>query len=122
MIKFSLTACVLASVFWCCLYGGIQLEWWSSMPSYWFETIAVQLVGVILVYFYLSRVSGQPQVFANRYIFTIVLKLIVFGTLILGIIYLDSQEASANGLLFIVSYIGFTALEVSVLFREIRSN
>ncbi|NJN40873.1 MAG: hypothetical protein HC811_00100 [Flammeovirgaceae bacterium] len=121
MFKLVLYTGILAGLIWLSLAVGLSFDWWDSLPSFSTAIILSQWIGVILVLFVLKMSIKNPARFTNEYLLSIVLKLIVFGGLILVFIFIDRNGAVKNALLFIICYGAFTTLEVSLLFRKLRS-
>ena len=119
MLRVVLSSGIVAGLIWLSLFVGVRMDWWETLPSYSVVIILTQWIGVLLILFLLKKSIKQPKQFTNDYLLSIVLKLILFGGLIFAIIFLDREGAAKNALFFIISYITFTALEVSLLFKKL---
>lgn len=74
------------------------------------------------LYFFTSRnLSVHPQSFVKIYLGMTVLRILFFGVFIFMVIKIDPFGARQNAILFLLSYLLFTVLEVIVLFRKIDS-
>lgn len=87
-----------------------------SSPSF-LNLILISLSAATwLVYFFIEKTATEN--FIKNYLLTIVLKLLVGGIFISILIYLDLEGAESNALLFMISYLLLTGLEVGFLFRK----
>ena len=92
----------------------------NAQPSFLVLIIAVLAVATWIVY--LSILKTKPEDFIKNYLLTIVVKIIVGGVFIFVLIFLDKDGAEENAILFMVSYLIFTALEVVFLFRKFNQS
>jgi len=91
------------------------------LPSFFYQTIALLLMGTIGLYFYLVDVKRQKtEYFVPLYIATMFVKILAYGAYILFVVWDDPSQASNNALLFMVTYFLFTAAEVLFLYRKVN--
>ncbi|MBS1680885.1 MAG: hypothetical protein JST48_04160 [Bacteroidetes bacterium] len=87
-----------------------------GQPTFLFLILAVLAAATWLVYFFMARTKSED--FIKNYMLTIVVKLILGGVFISVLIFLDKKGAEENAVLFMASYLIFTALEVGFLFKR----
>jgi hypothetical protein len=92
---------------------------WFLMPTYGLEIIVISVITTASIYMVLAR-TGNPRLFVNLYLLTIVMKLIFFSALLLMMRFIAPQSLTPNAVLILVAYILFTALEVGVLFAKVN--
>jgi hypothetical protein len=101
--------------------GAVEVGYqqaWFNRPSFAWEIIVILALFTGFIFFKLNKT--QSQNFAQIYLLTIVLKILFGGILIAFILFMDAQMAVENALVFIISYLLFTSLEVFFLFRKIN--
>jgi hypothetical protein len=96
---------------------GVSKNWFLR-PTFGWEIIAILTFFTGFVFFKLDK-TPRPN-FTQTYLLTIVLKILFGGILIAFILFMDAQMAVENALVFIISYLLFTSLEVFFLFRKIN--
>ncbi len=101
------------------LFIGGKYHWFTATPSYGYEIIFFLGISTAVIFRFLIRPSLAPY-FTQAYLLSIALKMLGYGAFILVIIFKDRSGAFGNALLFIVSYLLFTALEVGFLFVRIN--
>jgi len=100
------------------LYGSHQWLGRPEIPSYAVEIVVFCGALTWLLVFYLKRYTRTPS-FATFFLATLVLKMTGSCAFILAIIILDKPSANGNAMIFVVSYLFFTALEVHFLLKSI---
>lgn len=104
------------------LLGGLflaqSLLWISEFPSLTVEILIFLLIGTLIIFRYLNRISS-PELFVRMYLFMMALKLLAFGAFVVTIILLDKAGAKGNIAFFIITYLIFTGLEVGFLYQKI---
>jgi len=111
---FALTALII----YLSVYFFDALEWLAAMPSYTLLIVTILFFITTLVYNYIERFAAQgPEAVTRFYLLSIVLKLIAGCSLISVLAINDQENAFGNTLLFLVSYILFTGVEVVFLLR-----
>ncbi len=98
---------------------GADYNWFIEIPSYSFEIIFFLGISTGGIFYFLIKRTRSPS-FTQSYLLSIVLKMLGFSAFILVIIFKDKSGAFGNALLFIVSYLLFTVLEVGFLFKRIN--
>jgi hypothetical protein len=100
-------------------YVGEQQHWFASSPSYPTEIISFLGVSMATIFYFLNRRLGSPS-FVQAYLISITVKMLAYGVFILIIILMDRMGAIPNVILFMVSYLLFTVVEVGFLFRAVN--
>jgi predicted neutral ceramidase superfamily lipid hydrolase len=91
-------------------------------PGYFPGIIFFVAITTLIIYGMTSRkVNRAPQDFISIYLTGTVVRILLFGASIAVLIYLDQEGATANAMLFLVSYLFFTILEVAVLWQEVNA-
>lgn len=100
-------------------FAGGNSGWWM-LPTYWLEILIANLFLTLVIYVYLEKIrKEQPQIFAQFYLLSIVVKMMGGLGLITFVVWDEPEAAIGNVVLFIVSYLAFTLLEViSLLARS----
>lgn len=119
MGKFIFSTVVLITILLSCVSIGAQYHWFNTIPSYFIEIIFFLGISTAVIFRFLIRPSLAPY-FTQAYLLSIVLKMLGYGAFILVIIFKDRSGAFGNALVFIISYLLFTALEVGFLFARIN--
>jgi hypothetical protein len=117
VFRFFLATTILTLTLLAGLYYARAQDWIVSFPSFALE-ILFFLAGSTLVIFYILIRRAEAESFTQSYLLSIVLKILVYGTFIFVLIFMDSSEATVNTAFFITSYLLFTALEVAFLFKN----
>ncbi|HEV8511767.1 MAG TPA: hypothetical protein VGQ59_00730 [Cyclobacteriaceae bacterium] len=86
-------------------------------PSFLFLILIVLAFATWLVYYFIQKATREN--FIRNYLLTIVLKLLLGGTFILILLYIDKLGADTNAIFFMMTYLLFTGLEVGFLFRRL---
>ncbi len=116
-IFFSLLVVLSAAILWFTLLSG----WISLAPSYAFEIVVLLALTTLVIYYYLFQWSKtKPQLFAQFYLLSIAIKIAAYGVFVAIIVVLDPKMAISNAILFLISYLLFTVLEVLFLFRQVN--
>lgn len=91
------------------------------LPSYFYQTIVLLLLGTAGIYFYLADIKKQrPDYFIPLYIATLFAKLLAYGGYMLFVVMDDKPNATNNALIFMITYLVFTALETFFLYRKVN--
>ncbi len=91
----------------------------SSIPSFFYQTIALVFLGTAGLYFYLLDVKKhRPEYFIQVYMATLFAKILAYGAYILFVVWDDPIQARQNALIFMVTYFIFTAIEIGFLYRK----
>ncbi|MBK5277507.1 MAG: hypothetical protein JJE09_01465 [Bacteroidia bacterium] len=99
-------------------YLATRQGWISSAPSFAIEIVITLGLITSIVFYYVSRhQKSNPKGFIQRYLFSIVIKMMVGCVLVLVVIFNDKAGAMANALLFILSYFTLTGVEIFFLLR-----
>lgn len=114
MIRFSISllACVLL------LCGGTYLLTQKGLfttPSYYLETTLLFAISTWITFKKLVAIESHST-FAQAYLASIVVQLLVWVSYLGVVLYLDRQGANANAVYFLVNCLIFIALEVTFLF------
>ena len=104
---------LLTGVLLSLVYAGFAVA-----PSYTLAIIFSLAVSTFLIYYFLFKRS-RDAAFTQYYLLSIVLKMLGYGTFVLVIIFTDRAGATGNAVLFLVSYLLFTVLEIGFLFTKI---
>ena len=119
MLKFLVYLFLLTTLVVTSVYIG-HLQGFFPFPTYGWEIIFYMTFSTALVVNILQKKSG-PVLFTQLYILTIVIKIMTGSILILFIIYTDRQGGFRNAILFITTYILYTILEVTFLYRKVNN-
>ena len=93
-----------------------ELGWLLVSPSYTLLIILSLLFITALIYHYIARFAAMgPEAITRFYLLSIVLKLITGCCLISVLVITDREGAFGNTVLFLVSYILFTSVEIVFL-------
>jgi hypothetical protein len=99
-------------------WTGSQQGWWA-LPTSWIEILFVILFISIVIFYKLDNLkASQPEVFTQFYLLSIVVKMIGSLALIFFIVWDDPTSAAGNVVIFIISYLTLTFLEVFFLLRR----
>lgn len=100
---------------------GIGNWFFTVLPPYFYQTIALLFMGTVGIYFYLLDVKkNRPEYFVQMYIATQFAKILAYGSYMLFVVWDDSNRASDHALIFMITYFVFTAIEVIFLYRKVR--
>lgn len=121
MIRFGWMTAIMA----CLLAGAVLLgvrQNWFDRPGYLEVIISFVAVATLVIYGFTSRkVTEAPEDFIRIYMTATVVRILLFGAGVALMVYLDPNGATANALLFLVTYLLFTILEVAVLWQEVNA-
>lgn len=93
----------------------------TFLPSYFYQTIVLLLLGTVGVYFYLADIKKhRSDYFVPLYIATLFAKLLAYGGYMLFVVMDDKLNAPNNALIFMITYLIFTALETFFLYRKVN--
>lgn len=91
------------------------------LPSYFFETMVLLLIGTAGLYFYLVDVKNErPDYFVQLYIATLFAKMIAYAAYVFFVVWDDKPNAHSNALFFMIAYFLFTGIEVYFLYRKVN--
>ena len=118
MMRFVISLIIASLLIVSALVLGNHWAWWA-LPSYWKEIIIVNFFITIIIFVYLQKVQKQqPQIFTQFYLLSIVLKMTGGLSLITFVVWDSPAAAIGNVVVFIVSYLVFTMLEVWSLLKQ----
>jgi len=118
LIRFFLSLASVALLLVIGAWAMVDQAWIKSLPSFFFQTLALLLFGTGLLFVYLYR-FGQPSLFIQLYLLSMIVKLLAYGAYIFFMIIEDRTEALQNVIWFMLLYFIFTILEVFFLHRKI---
>lgn len=105
--------------------GILFIAYWqlsSPLPSFFYETMVLLLLGTGGLYFYLADIKKErPEYFIQLYIATLFAKMIAYAGYVFFMVWDDKQNAHANALFFMITYLLFTAVEVYFLYRKVNA-
>lgn len=112
----------VASLLYFTIRAMVSIGWLPDKPSYALEVILYVVFITALIYRYILRFSAQgPETTTQFYLLSIALKLFAGCAFVTAIAVLDKAGARGNVVLFLVSYIIFTGLEVMFLKKALKS-
>lgn len=114
MLRFTISLLVSALV----LCGSVYLlasQGYFPVPSYYLETTLIFVLSTWVIFKKLVKIES-PNTFAQAYLGSIVLQLLVWISYLGVVLYLDRSGANANTVYFLINCLIFIALEVSFLF------
>ena len=119
MIRFSI--CLLACVLLLCgsAYFLAQKGLFTT-PSYYLETTLLFAISTWITFKKLIAIES-PSTFAQAYLGSIVVQLLVWVSYLGVVLYLDRSGANANAVYFLINCLIFIALEVTFLFLRKQS-
>ncbi len=117
MLRFFIATVLLTLTLFVALYVAQSQKWIASFPSFALEILFFLASSTLIIFYILIR-RNEPESFTQSYLLSIALKILVYGTFIFILIFMDSSGATLNTAFFIASYILFTALEVTFLFKS----
>jgi hypothetical protein len=116
LIRFTLSL-VISSLVICGLTIAFQnVGYIDTFPTYFWITLAFLNLSTIMIYFYLIRASSNT--FVQGYLLTMVGKLFAYFAYNIVIILLDRGNAGINVGFFLITYLVFTVLELTFLYRR----
>lgn len=103
---------IVAGVYWFAV---------PQLPSFFYQTLALLLMGTGAIYFYLVDIKKEkPEYFVQLYIATLFVKILAYGAYMLFVVWDDKVQAGDNALFFMVTYFLFTIVEIAFLYRKVR--
>ncbi len=100
----------------------VGIYWFASpqLPSFFYQTLALLLLGTGAIYFYLIDIKKEkPEYFVQLYMATLFVKILAYGAYVFFVVWDDKAQAGDNALFFMVTYFLFTAVEVTFLYRKV---
>lgn len=92
----------------------------TELPSYFYESLVLLFLGTTGIYFFLIDIKKQrPEYFTQLYLATLIVKILAYGAYVLYVVWDDQLQASNNALVFMVTYLLFTAAEIFFLYRKV---
>jgi hypothetical protein len=117
LIRFFLILCVISfAIAISGIYMG-HLHWIDSLPSFFYVTLTLLLVGTFAICAILYK--SHQQEFVQLYLLTMVIKLIAYIIYNIIVVVLDKEGAFRNVAFFMFTYFLFTALEVGFLYWKV---
>ncbi|HBK87598.1 MAG: hypothetical protein U0289_02555 [Cyclobacteriaceae bacterium] len=118
MIRFGWMTVIVAGLMVAAVSLGVTLTWFER-PGYFEAIIFFVGLATLITYGFTSRkVLEAPEDFIRIYMTATVVRIMLFGAGVGLMVYLDTDGATANAILFLVAYLLFTILEVAVLWQE----
>jgi hypothetical protein len=117
VLRFFIAIILLTVTLFVALYTAQAQEWIATFPSFTLE-ILFFLASSTLIIFYILIKRDDPESFTQSYLLSIAVKILFYGAFIFVLIFMDSPGASLNTAFFIASYVLYTALEVTFLFKR----
>lgn len=100
------------------LAGGYS--WGGILPTYFYQSTLLLFASTTALFYYLLKIKEiRPDFFVQFYLISIALKLVAYGTYLGVIVWHDVENAAINIVFFLVTYVFYTTLEVSFLWRKI---
>lgn len=123
-MKKTLPFLITISLLSAAILGIVYQSGWSSViPSYAMEMVVLLAVTTGVIFFYLLQwSSSRPQLFVQFYLLSIAVKIAAYGAFVAVVVINDPPMAVANSILFLVSYVLFTFLEVLFLFSKVNKS
>jgi hypothetical protein len=100
-----------------CLWLFKFLEWIPILPTYATGTILFFTVLNMVIYRNVVRFSIQQGDLVRIYLLSIALKLMTGLGFLFTVVWLDQDGAKGNAILFLVTYVIFTVVEIQLLSR-----
>lgn len=121
MIRFGGLTIALAASLTAAVLLGVKQSWFER-PGYLEVIVFFVAIATLVIYGFTSRkVTEAPEDFIRIYMTATVIRILLFGAGVALMVYFDPDGATANALLFLVTYLLFTILEVAVLWREVNA-
>lgn len=120
MVRFSIATGLLTMALFAALYMARAQQWMVQFPSFATEILFFLASSTLIIYYILIK-KNEPESFTQSYLLSIALKILFYGVFIFILIFMDSAGASLNTAFFITSYVLYTALEVTFLFKRKNS-
>jgi hypothetical protein len=98
------------------VYTGAGQQMFPT-PSFLAVTIVLLFVVTALSFFLLYK-AKDPSAFLQSYLLSTTFKLLGYGGYNVIMIFSDRDGATANVLLFMLTYLAFTVLEIVFLYRK----
>ena len=100
---------------------GLNLHWISAQPSYLYKTTIFLVIITAVIYVKLYN-AETPDFFTRLYLLSMAVKLLAALAFNVVMILDDLSGKASNVVYFMVSYLLFTLLEISFLYRKIARN
>lgn len=98
----------------------ISYSTFPVLPSYFYQTIILVWLGTVGVYFYLLDVKkNRSEYFVQFYMVTLFAKILAYGAYMLFVVWDDTLQAANNVLIFMITYLAFTAVEIIFLYLKV---
>jgi len=95
--------------------------WVAVAPSFSVEIVLLLAITTLVIYFYLLNwIQKNPSLFAQFYLLSIAVKLLAYGAFVAVMVSFEPDQAIENTLLFLITYLLFTFLEVFFLFQKVK--
>lgn len=114
-MRFILTLALVTSLL-------VAFYWYEvhTLPSYFYETLILLLIGTVGLYFYLVDIKKErSEFFVQLYIATLFAKILAYGAYVLFMVWDDKAQAGDNALFFMVTYFLFTVVEIIFLYVKV---
>ena len=111
--------CVVIAAINFCWIRFMPLE--KHIPHVWFMLGFFASITAMFHFFALQASKGKPQVFIRYYMGSTALRLLLYVMLILAYRFYDKPTLIPFALGFMIHYFVFTAFEVPVLLKELRT-
>jgi hypothetical protein len=103
------------------LYVVYLSRWVAVAPSFSLEIVLLLAITTLVIYFYLLNwIQKNPSLFAQFYLLSIAVKLLAYGAFVAVMVSFEPDQAIENTLLFLITYLLFTFLEVFFLFQKVK--
>jgi hypothetical protein len=93
---------------------------WFPLPTFFYQTLILVLFTTVVIFVYLYK-ANKPDFFVQLYLLTMMIKIMAYGAYVFFMIKEDVNNAFANVVFFLVSYLLFTILEVVFLYKKIST-
>jgi hypothetical protein len=90
-------------------------------PSFFLTTLLLLFLVTTIIFLYLYN-AKKPQFFLQLYLFTMLMKLVLYCVYNFIMVTRHPKGAMGNVVFFMATYFVFTALEIVFLYRKIASN
>lgn len=121
MIRFGIVLTAAALVVGGFTWGAFALQWIDQFPSFFYQTLFFLVFSTITIFAYLHKID-KPALFVQLYLLTMAVKLLAYGAYNLVMILKDKAGASVNVVFFMTSYVIFTVLEITFLYKKITGS
>jgi hypothetical protein len=112
---------LLATIVICgSVYIGASQQYFEK-PSFFVTTLLLLFLITTIIFLYLYN-TEKPQSFLQLYLFTMVLKLILYCVYNFIMVTKQPKAAVANVVFFMATYFVFTAIEIALLYRKVGAD